>query len=94
MVNRKWQSVVQLGASFMLLWLQVRWLPHYNDLVNKIRAASYTLVLFCAMTFVLLSFKPGIKDASDPQQVSFQLQCAATAVEQAGVRAWPLRPVR
>ncbi len=60
--------MVQLCMSLAVLVMHVRWLPHYNDLVNKIRAASYALVLFCAMTFVLLSFRPGIRDAGDLQQ--------------------------
>ncbi len=80
--NLKWQSFVMLSMSLGLLVMHVRWLPHNNEVVNKIRAASYALVFFCAMTFVLLAFKLGIKNPDDAQ-----VSCALWDLER-GPCAW------
>ncbi len=78
--NKKWQSVVMLFMSFGLLMLQLRWLPHYSHVVNKVRSASYALVFFCAISFVILAFGLGLKDPGDPQ-------VSQAACDEAPVRA-------
>ncbi len=74
--NLKWQSFVMLSMSLGLLVMHVRWLPHNNEVVNKIRAASYALVFFCAMTFVLLAFKLGVNNPDDTQVRGALVNCS------------------
>lgn len=70
----KWQSVFQLLASFYLVYIFLKWLPHRYAFVNHIRVGSFCSVFFAAMLYCIMSFHPGLgvhddKARRDQQQV-------------------------
>ena len=39
--SNRWYSLLQLFLSFILVYLYLKWLPHYYDRINHIRVATY-----------------------------------------------------
>ncbi|KAJ9530064.1 hypothetical protein QJQ45_023344, partial [Haematococcus lacustris] len=64
----KWLAVMQSAAALCLLWLYLDWVPHMHTVVNNIRVATQTSILYCAVLLLFLGFLPGV-DVHDPGAV-------------------------
>ncbi|GFH31904.1 tiny macrocysts protein B, partial [Haematococcus lacustris] len=65
----KWLAVMQSAAALWLLWLYLDWVPHMHAVVNNIRVATQTSILYCAVLLLFLGFLPGV-DVHDPGAVA------------------------
>ncbi|KAJ9529670.1 hypothetical protein QJQ45_014402 [Haematococcus lacustris] len=64
-----WLSVIYLIGTFFLLFLYLKWLPHLHAVINHIRVATYSSVLYAALLFIILAYAPGV-DQNNPKEVS------------------------
>jgi hypothetical protein len=65
----QWLSIILTFLSAYLLYLYLKWEPHANSIVNQVRVASYSMVLYSSLMLVAVAYPPSSVNKDDPDQV-------------------------